>query len=448
MTDDPLHTALLDARVPRYTSYPPANRFSADVGPADMAEWLAAVPQGDPISVYVHVPFCRRLCWFCACRTQGTTTDTPLDRYLDHLDRETAMVAAALPRGTTMRTLHLGGGTPTILSPQRIARLSEILHGAFSPTAEADISVEIDPMECDEARLDALRALGMTRVSLGVQDFDPAVQAAIGRTQPVDATARVVEAARARGTRSLNVDLVYGLPHQTPERLAATLKEVLALAPDRLALFGYAHVPWMARRQRMIPEAALPRPVERLELANLAREMLTGSGYRAIGIDHFARPGDAMARAADDGTLRRNFQGYTTDGAATLVGLGPSSISRFTQGFAQNAPATGAWQAAIDAGRLATARGHALSDRDRLVAEVIERLMCHGRVDLGALTGRHRAPVAPLLAIARAALEELPGAGRLAGEVLHITCPAALRLVAARFDPGFAPATNLYSQAS
>ncbi|SLN46716.1 Oxygen-independent coproporphyrinogen-III oxidase [Roseivivax jejudonensis] len=448
MTDDPLHSALLDARVPRYTSYPPANRFSADVGPNQSGDWLGAVATDAPISVYVHVPFCRRLCWFCACRTQGTTADAPLDRFLDHLDLEAAMVAARLPRDVTAGALHLGGGTPTILSPDRIARLSELLHGAFTFTNDAEISVEIDPVECDEARLSALAALGTTRASLGVQDFDPIVQAAIGREQSVAATRAVVDGARARGIESLNVDLVYGLPHQTEARIAATLETVLDLRPDRLALFGYAHVPWMARRQRMIPEDALPLPVERIALAARAREMLVAAGYREIGIDHFALPDDAMAHAAAAGTLRRNFQGYTTDRAPTLIGLGPSSISRYAEGFAQNAPATGAWQARIAEGMLGTVRGHALTRDERMTADIIERIMCDARVDLAAMAERHDQPLVPLLTLARAALADLPGVGTLEGEVLRVGRPAALRLVAAHFDPGFAPSANLYSQAS
>ncbi len=370
-----------DARAPRYTSYPPASSFGPAVGPAAMAEWLQAVPQGAAVSLYLHVPFCRRLCWFCACRTQGTQTDRPLAAYVRTLEAEMALVARHLPAGVRIAHLHLGGGTPTILPPDLIARLGAAVLSRWPLAGGAEVSVEIDPTEIDEARMDALAALGMTRVSVGVQDFHPAVQAAIGRIQDADCTRRAVGAARERGVQSLNMDLLYGLPGQTEERLAATVEQVLALSPDRVALYGYAHVPWMSRRQQLIDDTALPGAEARLGLFGTAAGLFLWDGYQRIGIDHFARSGDRLARAARAGRLRRSFQGYTDDPAEVLIGLGASAISRFPQGYAQNLAATGAHAAAVREGRLATHRGHRFEGEDLARATAIERLMCDFRFD-------------------------------------------------------------------
>lgn len=395
---------LFDAKVPRYTSYPTAPQFSDRVGDAQVFPWLAAVPPGSAISLYVHVPFCRRLCWFCACRTQGTQSAAPVRAYVETLLAELALLKAHLPEGLRLSRLHWGGGTPTLLPPEQMARLAGAIFD-LAPLAEGgEFSVEIDPNEIDHARLDALAAAGMTRASIGVQDFDPKVQRAIGREQSFEVTREVCDMLRARGVASLNADILYGLPHQTPARIAASLRHLLSLAPDRVALYGYAHVPWMARRQVLIPEAALPGPEARLDLFERAREMLLGEGYGEIGIDHFAARHDGLSRAVREGRLRRNFQGYTDDAAEVLIGVGASAISRYPQGYAQNAPATGAHVAAIRAGRLSTARGHVFSDEDRLRARMIEALMCDFRIDAGEMAERFDLPasgfaarVAPLL---------------------------------------------------
>ncbi|NDV01283.1 oxygen-independent coproporphyrinogen III oxidase [Pseudoroseicyclus tamaricis] len=448
MTQHTLRTALLDARVPRYTSYPPANRFSPAVGAETSAAWAADLPAGADLSLYVHVPFCRRLCWFCACRTQGTTSDAPLDSYLSHLEREVALVAPLLPAGHRTSALHLGGGTPTLLSADRLDRLGEILAPVIHRDAATEVAVEIDPCELDAPRLDALLRLGLTRASIGVQDFDPAVQAAIGREQSPQVTAHAVDGLRARGVAGVNFDLLYGLPHQTEARLVATLTEALRHRPDRVALFGYAHVPWMSRRQKLIAEEALPDAAARLHLNATARALLEAEGYVSIGIDHFALPHDSLVAASAAGRLHRNFQGYTTDDAAALIGLGPSSISRYPQGYAQNAPATGAWAERVMAGSLATVRGYALSPEDALTAEVIERLMCDAAADLPALAARHGAPAAPLLALAEAGMTRLPGAARLSDGVLSVADAALSRIVAAWFDEGLTGDTGRFSMAS
>ncbi len=378
---------LFDARVPRYTSYPTAPQFAEGVGPVTFTGWIEAIPAHSFISLYVHVPFCRRLCWFCACRTQGTSSDDPVIAYVKMLHAEIALLARHLPEGVTLSRLHWGGGTPTLLAPGLIRDLAGAILDV-APLAEgAEFSVEIDPNEVDAARLDALTAAGMNRASIGVQDFDPDIQTTIGREQSFELTRDVVDMIRARGVTSLNADILFGLPHQTTARIAASVGKLLSFSPDRVALYGYAHVPWMSRRQQMIPSDAIPTPEERLGLYEVARELFVADGYQEIGIDHFAKPSDGLAIAARTGHLRRNFQGYTDDTAQTLVGLGASSISRFPQGFAQNASGTSEHTHAIRDGHFSTHRGHAFGGEDRLRGRIIEALMCDFRVERAELAG-------------------------------------------------------------
>jgi oxygen-independent coproporphyrinogen-3 oxidase len=367
---------LFDARVPRYTSYPTAPHFSSDVGADRTAAWMAAVPEASQISLYVHVPFCRRLCWFCACRTQGTKTADPLRGYLDTLKAELDLLAENLPAGITLSRLHWGGGTPTLMPAPMIRELAGAIAAVLPMAPKGEFSVEIDPNEIDDARLDALAEAGMRRASIGVQDFDPEIQRVIGREQTFEVTQEAVNKLRQRGNASLNADILFGLPHQTPARLSESVQKLLSLSPDRVALYGYAHVPNMARRQMMIPSDTLPRPEERLQLFDTARQLFVWDGYREIGIDHFARPGDGLEIAARTGKLRRNFQGYTDDTAPVLIGAGASSISRFPQGYAQNAAATSEYQKRVRAGSLATARGHVFRGDDTLRARMIEAVMC------------------------------------------------------------------------
>ncbi|MTH77396.1 oxygen-independent coproporphyrinogen III oxidase [Paracoccus aestuariivivens] len=367
---------LFDARVPRYTSYPTAPHFGVNVDETRFREWITAIPEGAAISLYVHVPFCRRLCWFCACRTQGTQSEDPVRSYAKSLLAEFDLLKATLAPGVKLSRLHWGGGTPTLLPADVIRELSAAILSAFPLAEGAEFSVEIDPNEIDEARMDALAEAGLTRASIGVQDFDPEIQKVIGREQSFELTKRAVDMIRDRGIASLNADILYGLPHQDPQRISKTVQDLLALSPDRVALYGYAHVPWMAKRQVMIPEDSLPGPHERLHLFAQARELFLADGYDEIGIDHFARPGDGLARAQREGKLRRNFQGYTDDQAKVLIGLGASSISRFPQGYAQNTPATGGHVAQIRDGRFSTKRGHVFSAEDTWRSRMIEALMC------------------------------------------------------------------------
>lgn len=416
MTHDPqlARLGLFDARVPRYTSYPTAPHFGPSVGAADFTSWIEAIPERSQISLYVHVPFCRRLCWFCACRTQGVANNDPVNSYVETLLEELTLLTRHLPRGVSLSRLHWGGGTPTLLDAERINRLAEAIF-KVAPMAEGgEFSVEIDPNEIDDPRLDALAAAGMNRASIGVQDFDPMIQAAIGREQSYALTRDVVERIRDRGVASLNADILYGLPHQTGPRIADSVQKLLTLSPDRVALYGYAHVPWMSRRQQMIPSDSMPTPQERLDLFETARQLFVWDGYREIGIDHFAKPEDGMARAHAAGRLRRNFQGYTDDTASALIGIGASSISRFPQGFAQNASATAAHVKAIREGRFSAHKGHRFSGEDTLRARIIEALMCDFAV--------RREELLANFATTDARLDELFGAAKAVfGDMVRVT---------------------------
>ncbi|MBY6091288.1 oxygen-independent coproporphyrinogen III oxidase [Maritimibacter alkaliphilus] len=384
---------LFDAKVPRYTSYPTAPHFSDAVGPESFGNWIGAIPAGSSISLYVHVPFCRRLCWFCACRTQGTQSDSPVAAYLQILKAELQLLKARLPEGVTLSRLHWGGGTPTLLSAGMMSELAGAIFDTVPLGPEAEFSVEIDPNEIDADRVQALKLAGMNRASIGVQDFDPEIQNTIGRIQSFEITRDAVAALREAGVYSLNTDILFGLPHQSRARITESVQKLLALGPDRVALYGYAHVPWMARRQSMIPSDALPTPTERLDLFETARQLFKWDGYAEIGIDHFATPEDGLAVAQQAGRLRRNFQGYTDDQSEVLIGIGASSISRFSQGYAQNAPATSAHNAAIREGRFSTAKGHAFTPDDLLRGRIIEALMCDFSVSTQDLRDRFGIPV-------------------------------------------------------
>jgi oxygen-independent coproporphyrinogen III oxidase len=364
------------SNVPRYTSYPTAPHFHSGIGSGQYRDWLSELGTKSTLSLYVHIPFCDRLCWFCGCTTKQTLRYDPVTTYLDFLKREIDKVGELTRNGPTVTRLHFGGGSPTMLQPDDLIALGSHLRSAFRFSEDAEICVEIDPNDMDETRLDALAGIGLTRASLGVQDFDPGVQETINRIQTFDTTRHVVDSLRARGVHSLNLDLLYGLPRQTCETLASSIEQALQLDADRLALFGYAHVPWMKKHQTLIDESLLPGHEERIEQSTLAARMLRCAGYASIGIDHFAKPDDDLAIAAKDGYLHRNFQGYTDDTASALIGLGASSISQLPQGYVQNSPATGDYQRRIENDGLAVVRGVALSPEDRMRAWVIERLMC------------------------------------------------------------------------
>ncbi|MGQ2970281.1 MAG: oxygen-independent coproporphyrinogen III oxidase [Allorhizobium sp.] len=388
--------------VPRYTSYPTAPHFHEDIDCGKYAQWLQAITGKERISLYVHVPYCDRLCWFCACHTKHTLKYEPIAIYLESLKKEIAAVGALVSRDAAVTAVHFGGGSPTMVRPDDLIDLMAALRSAFRFADDVEISVEMDPNDLDEPRYDALAAIGMTRASLGVQDFHPEVQKAINRIQTFEQTKSVVEAVRARGVHSVNCDILYGLPHQTDTSVAETVNDILSLAPDRIALFGYAHVPWMKKHQTMIKEEVLPGLEERFAQMSLAASMLVAAGYEPVGIDHFALPSDRMAFAAREGRLRRNFQGYTDDAAEALIGLGASSIGQLPQGYVQNMPATGEYQRMADAGGLTAVRGIAVSDDDRLRRRVIEEIMCRFTVSFPELRSEFGNAVDDIVAEARA----------------------------------------------
>ena len=429
--------ARYNARVPRYTSYPTAPHFHGGVDGATLAGWLGEVSPDQSLSVYLHIPFCDTLCWFCGCHTRITRRYGPVAEYLALAKREVELVSDALGGRRPVRHLHWGGGSPTILRPEDVVGLARHIRNHFDVAADAEFGIEIDPRDLPRETVAAMAEAGVTRASLGVQDLDPAIQAKINRIQPFEETEAVVGWLRQAGIVAINVDLMYGLPEQTSASVLASLDAVLTLKPGRLALFGYAHVPWMKSHQRLIDEASLPSAPERLSQFLAASERLAGAGYEPIGLDHWALPDDSLARAKRGGRLKRNFMGYTDDQASALIGLGASAISDLPQGYAQNQVPIRAYRDAIQSGQLATVRGIAVSADDRLRRAVIERLMCDLGADLAAIAndfGREPAYFAAEIVSLRAMQKD--GVVELDGWQVRVTddARALLRSVCAVFD--------------
>lgn len=377
---------------PRYTSYPTAPQFQPGFAEAQYREWLSDLDPTAPVSLYLHVPFCRQMCWYCGCNMKLASKYGPVGDYAQTLRKEVALTADALPSRMTISHLHWGGGTPTALSPDDLEALMKDVRARWDFADNAEIAIESDPRTLTAEMSARIGAMGFTRASFGVQEFDPRVQKAINRVQPPKMVRASVDQLRAGGVSGINFDLIYGLPYQTVESLVETVRLCAEMRPDRVALFGYAHVPWKAKNQRMIPEEALPDAAARAQQAEAAAGALIALGYVAIGLDHFALPEDDLAIAARTGGLRRNFQGYTTDQAETMIGIGATSIGRTPQGYVQNISETGAWARAVEAGRLPIGKGLPFTADDRLRAEVIERLMCDSHVDAAAIGQRHGAP--------------------------------------------------------
>jgi oxygen-independent coproporphyrinogen-3 oxidase len=380
--------ALAEKPAPRYTSYPTALQFSASVGPDTHRQWLSAVGDCRPVSVYVHVPYCRRLCWYCGCSTQATARAEPVAAYADTLFSEIRLVSQKIGRRLPLSSVHLGGGSPDTLAPQSLDRLFAVLTECFAFEGGAEIAAELDPSNVREVWVLAAQRRGLSRVSLGVQTFAPHVQAAINRPQSFEVVRLACALLRGAGVGSVNFDLMYGLPMQRTVDVRETLDAALTLKPDRIAIFGYAHVPWAKPHQRLILPADLPSAAQRMEQSGTAEARLVAEGYVPIGLDHFALPGDPLAQAFAQGRLHRNFQGYTADQAETLIGFGASAISRLPQGYAQNAAETRQWARALADGELPTARGYALEGEDGFRAEIIQQLMCYGRADLALICER------------------------------------------------------------
>ena len=377
-------TRLAEAQAPRYTSYPTAPHFHDGVDGEVYRGWLEALPDGTPLSLYLHVPFCHQLCWYCGCHTAVANDYKRVAAYVGLLRREIGLLAQVLGHGRPVSGLHWGGGTPSILSAEDFTAVMARLREVFDFKAGAELAIEIDPRHLTAEKAGALAAAGINRASLGVQDFNPHVQDAINRVQPYATTAAAAGMLRDAGIAALNVDLMYGLPHQGLNDVRQTAALTAEIRPERVSVFGYAHVPWMKKHQRMIDTAALPGAEARLAQADLAERVLQLQGYRAVGLDHFALPGDPLFRAAGEGKLRRNFQGYTTDQGEVLLGLGVSSIGHLPQGYAQNDKDLVAYGKALRGGRLPVVRGIALTAEDRLRRAVIQALMCGFAVDLHA----------------------------------------------------------------
>jgi oxygen-independent coproporphyrinogen-3 oxidase len=377
---------LAESKAPRYTSYPTAPHFTAAVAAEDYAEWLAALPRTAELSLYLHVPFCRELCSYCGCHTKAVRRAEPVARYGRSLRNEIALVAN-LAGSNRVARIHWGGGTPSILGPEDLVAAHAAMARAFDLGALREHAIELDPRSVDAPLVEALRAIGVDRASLGVQDLNPQVQRAMGRVQPVELIEKTVELLRAVGIGRLSFDLMYGLPEQSLADVQRNIEYVARLRPQRIALFGYAHVPWFKPHQRLIDAGSLPGAAARLQQAESARAQLIALGYRPIGLDHFALPEDELAVAAQSGQLHRNFQGYTADDAEALLGFGASAIGRLPPGYVQNARDLHGYQRAVDTGRLATVRGLALSSDDRVRGAAIERLMCDFAVDLDAVAG-------------------------------------------------------------
>lgn len=371
---------------PRYTSYPTAPVWREGFSPHDYEEILSASGgegRPAPLSLYVHLPFCESLCFFCACTVVITSNHSVEEPYLALVEKEIDWVARRSGAETReLVQLHWGGGTPTYLSPAHISRLAEKLRRSFRFAADAEVGVEVDPRVTTSAHLEALSRAGFNRLSMGVQDFDPDVQRSINRVQPFDDTRDLVRTARGMGFQSVNVDLIYGLPLQTPDSFRATIERILEIAPDRLAVYSYANVPWLKKHQKLL-EPHLPGEGEKFEIFRTALALFTAAGYEYIGMDHFARPDDELARARRNRTLHRNFQGYTTKAGTDLVGLGVSAIGAIRDSFVQNRRELAEYRQAIEADGAATFRGFRLSFDDRVRRTVIGNLLCHGVVVFG-----------------------------------------------------------------
>ncbi|MGN6376810.1 MAG: oxygen-independent coproporphyrinogen III oxidase [Sphingomonas sp.] len=434
--------------VPRYTSYPTAAEFGDQVAAGAQARALDAVAPGEAVSLYVHVPYCRDICWYCGCNTGAVGREDRLAAYVQALRQEIDLVAPRLYG--TVRSVHFGGGSPNALSPDAFATLARALRDGFAISDGAEWAAEIDPRHFTRAHADAFAAAGVRRISVGAQTFAPAIQAQIGRIQPYRVVAEAVSDARAAGIDRINLDLMYGLPDQTLDDIASTIAAARTLAPDRIAMFGYAHLPRALPRQRRIDATLLPGAEARFWQSALAHDLLVEAGFQAIGFDHFARPEDSLAVAARDGRLHRNFQGYTDDQAGVLVGLGASAISQFDGLIVQNEKHVGRYRMRVGNGLLPGLRGVRRHDDDRWRAQLIERLLCDGEVDaqrLAATFGVQPAALAP--ALEQVAVLATHGIATLDGGTVRITPEGRpyARLVAAAFDAYRKPDDQRFSRA-
>jgi oxygen-independent coproporphyrinogen III oxidase len=431
---------------PRYTSYPPATKFTDEVSWTELdARIQANNADARDLSVYFHIPFCETLCWFCGCTTVITLNHDKGSDYIDYLGREVAMIAPRLNPGRQVVQLHFGGGSPTFLRPDEIRRLGGIIHKHFNFSPEIEASVEVDPRRLTREHLAALREIGFNRASMGVQDFNPRVQEAVHRIQPREMTQQAMDWMRELGFRSINLDLIYGLPHQTPESFDETLNTVLEMEPDRLALFSYAHVPWIKPAQKILEAKILPSPETKLQVLKLVIEKLTTGGrYVYIGMDHFARPDDELAVAQRDKRLQRNFQGYSTRSGSDIYAFGMSSISQIPDAYWQNEKELPKYLGAVDAGRMPWHRAYFLTEEDKIRRETIMRVMCDLSLDFDAMSKKLGINFAEHFAGELATLEPFQADGLVRRSQVGFTVTDSGRLfirnIAMCFDNTLAPA--------
>lgn len=445
MAFSPLSEALAhySSHLPRYTSYPAANHFQPMTQGA-YREALAGLEAGS-VSLYVHVPYCSQLCWFCGCHTHITRQYQPVQDYLGHLRKEMALVASAATRRLAVAHLHFGGGSPTLIECEDFRGMMQALREHFNVSDDARIAIEIDPRTVSEAKIAAYAKEGVNRVSFGVQDCDPAVQAAVNRVQPFRTVYEKVMLCRDYGIHDINFDLIYGLPHQTPESITRTIGQVLLLSPSRIALYGYAHVPWKKKNIRLIEEETLPDEHARFALYETASRLLHQAGYVSIGMDHFAREDDTMTRAWRNRALTRNFQGYSVDPSRVLLGLGASAISSVDGGYFQNAANMPEYAGSLQKGHLPTAKGYMLSGDDRIRRDIIGHIMCYLQLDLAsvALPDAEKARIMALMKPM-----EADNLLRLQDGFVSVNpqVPQAARVLASLFDAHFRPAANQHGK--
>jgi oxygen-independent coproporphyrinogen III oxidase len=438
---------------PRYTSYPPATKFTTDVESLALDEAIAVDNRArGPLSLYFHLPFCETRCWFCGCNTVITQRRAAASEYLDDLEREMRLMALAIDTERPVTQIHLGGGTPTFFPPAELRRLGAAIRHYFRNLADdVEFSVEVDPRRLTADHVAALRDIGVNRASLGVQDTNPRVQLAIHRIQPQRMNDQTMTWLRGAGFRSLNVDLIYGLPLQTPQSFGRTIDDVLSLSPDRLSVFSYAHVPWIKPAQKIFEvREQLPDAEEKLAMFSIAHEKLTEAGYVDIGLDHFARPDDELAIAQREGTLHRNFQGYSTRGGASLYSFGISSISATADSYRQNYKTLPEWRAALDAGKLPVEKGLRLTAEDVRRRTIIMRLMCDRRLNFAALSCELGVDFSQAYAVELNGLGDLINDGLITVgsggiEVTPAGIPL-LRVIAMRFDAGLTAAAGQHSR--
>ncbi len=433
-----------DGTAPRYTSYPTANHFSDGVSPDRYAGWLAAIPADQAVSLYLHVPFCKTMCTYCGCHTKIIPSYDPAADYVETMLKEIDLVAGHLGRAQPVAHVQWGGGTPTFLTTEDMTRIFTRLRERFAFREDVEIGVEIDPRTIAREKIEALAALGVNRISFGVQDFDPQVQEVINRVQPYEQVKEVTEWARAAGIEEINFDLMYGLPLQSEETIRTTMEQAASLNPMRLAVFGYAHVPWFAKHQEKLEQYPMPDPIERYHQFMILTDALAQHGYHPIGIDHFAKSDDPMFKAVNDGTLHRNFQGYTTDTADIMLSFGSTAISQLPQGFVQNSPLLKKYREMIGEGTLPIVRGIGVDEADLVRRGIIEHMMCHFETDYGVLSAAEQDDVA-----AKLAPFEADGMIVRDGTNVRINDEAKIftRLICTAFDSYFTPAPQKHARA-